>query len=77
MKNRNITPVAYCAVHGKFLFSDRKRARAHARQHRSERKSVYPCDARQDVELWHVGGLADEVRRGHVSRDEYYHRSAS
>jgi hypothetical protein len=71
--SRNHTPVGFCETHGKLWYTDRKRARVVARQHR-ERKSVYPCSDRPH--LWHVGGLAEEVRKGHMTRDEYYHRSA-
>jgi hypothetical protein len=73
-KNKTSTAIGYCDVHHKLLYTDRKRARSVARQH-PEHKNVYRCNASQD--MWHIGGLPDDVKHGHVTKDEFFSRSAS
>ena len=77
MRNKTAGAVAFCEVHGKLLWPDRKSARAVARQHHEDRKSVYPCSVPGFGHLFHVGHLAPEVKRGEMSRAERYHRAAS
>ena len=67
--NKTASAIAYCDVHRKLLYTDRKRARSVARQH-PEHKNVYPCSV--NVELYHIGRLPDEIRHGHMTKDEYY-----
>ena len=69
--NKTSTAIAFCEVHRKLLYTDRKRARAVARQH-PEHKNVYPCDVSEH--LYHIGRLPDEVRHGHMTKDEFYGR---
>ena len=73
-KNKTASAVAWCYTHNKLLYTDRKRARNVARQH-PQHKNVYRCDA--NTELWHIGGLPDDVKHGHVTKDDYYGRRAS
>jgi hypothetical protein len=68
-KNKTSTAIGYCDVHRKLSYTDRKRARAVARQH-TERKNVYRCTANEG--MWHIGGLPEEVRHGHISKSEYF-----
>jgi hypothetical protein len=50
-------------------YTDRKRARSVARQH-AEHKNVYPCTESEG--LYHIGRLPDEVRHGHMTKDEFF-----
>lgn len=71
--NKTASAIAWCETHGKLLYTDRKRARAVARQHPSH-KNVYRCDVSEG--LWHIGGLPEEVRHGHVTKDEFFGRAS-
>lgn len=73
-KNKTGSAVAYCDVHGKLSYTDRKRAKEVARQH-SEHKNAYRCD--DNPNHWHIGALPPEVRRGHLTKSEYYGRAAA
>jgi hypothetical protein len=77
MRNKTAGAVAYCDTHGKLLWPDRKTARAVAREHHDDRKSVYHCSVPEFSHLFHVGHLAPEVKRGTVSRSDRYYRNAS
>lgn len=67
-KNKTASAVAWCPVHGKLSYTDRKRARRVANQH-PEHKNVYRCN--DNDRLWHIGRLPDEIRHGHVTKDEW------
>jgi len=67
--NKTATAIAYCDVHHKLLYTDRKRARSVARQH-PEHKNVYLCSVSEA--MYHIGRLPDEVRHGHMTKDEFY-----
>lgn len=72
--NKTGSAIAYCEVHGKLLYTDRKTARGVSRQHATH-KNVYRCD--QSPGWWHIGGLPVEVRRGNATKDEFYSRNAA
>jgi hypothetical protein len=71
---RSSGAVSWCWYHQKLLYTSRKRARVAARAH-PEHKSPYPCT--EVPTLWHIGGLPDEVRRGDMTRDQFFGKSAS
>ena len=73
-KNKTASAVAWCPTHGKLSYTDRGRARKVANQH-PEHKNVYRCT--DNERLWHIGRLPDEVRHGHVTKEEYFGRWAS
>jgi hypothetical protein len=73
-KNKTASAVAWCYWHSKLLYTDRKRARAVANQH-PKHKNVYRCEVSDG--LWHIGALPDEVKHGHLTKDEYYGSRAS
>lgn len=60
--------IGRCEEHQKRLWRSRKDARAVAREHHGDRKSVYRCDIHQGC--FHVGSLWDEVKHGDLSRDD-------
>lgn len=66
VRNKTADAVAYCDVHSKLLYADRKTARAVARKHHEDRKSVYRCSVQEH--LFHVGALWPEVKHGDLSR---------
>lgn len=68
-KNRTAKAVAFCDFHRKLLYESRKVARSVARQHTSH-KGPYRCT--QQPTLWHIGEIATDVRRGHLSREQVY-----
>lgn len=72
--NKTSSAIAWCPRHRKLLYTDRKRARAVARQH-PEHKNVYVCDD-QEVRMFHIGRLPDEIRHGHMTKDEFYGHAA-
>jgi hypothetical protein len=74
-RNKTAGAVAFCELHQKLLWPDRKTARAVARQHHDDRKSVYHCSVQPH--LFHVGHLAPEVKHGEMSRAHRYGREAS
>lgn len=58
----------------KIAYQSREMARAGARRHsQGEQLRPYRCET---CALWHVGHLPRAVRRGDVTADEYYGRSA-
>jgi hypothetical protein len=61
--------IAWCEACQKLSYTDRKRARIVAKQHRP-RKGTYPCPV--NPMLFHVGGLASPVKQGIVTREEFY-----
>ena len=63
----------WCDYHEKLLYLGRKAARQAARLH-VDHKSTYPCD--QNSGLYHVGGLAEPIMRGRLTRSEVYIRGA-
>jgi hypothetical protein len=71
---RSSGAVSWCWFHGKLLYTSRKRARVAARAH-PDHQSPYPCDVNHA--LWHIGGLPAEVKRGDMTRDQFYGKSAS
>jgi hypothetical protein len=66
---KSANAVSWCPEHQKLLYTDRKRARRVARQH-SEHKNAFRCDVYQG--MWHIGGLPDAIRHGHMTKAEYY-----
>jgi hypothetical protein len=66
--------VGYCHDCEKLWYTDRRRARAVARQH-PEHKSVYRCSVNPN--LWHVGGLHPRVMEGQFTRTEFYRGGAA
>jgi hypothetical protein len=67
--NKTATAVAYCKVHHKLLYTDRKRARNIAKQH-PQHKNVYRCEEHDG--LWHIGALPIEIKHGHISKEDFY-----
>lgn len=61
--------IAWCDACEKKSYTSRKAARRIARRH-TEHKTVYRCPINQM--LWHVGRLAEAIRQGQVSREEFY-----
>ncbi len=72
--NKTSTAIGFCDFHRKLLYTDRKRARAVARQHPMH-KNVYRCSVQDG--MWHIGGLPDDVKHGHVDKDEFFGARAS
>lgn len=68
-RNRSTAAIGYCGGCQKLWYTDRRKARAIARQHHPH-KGTYPCPV--DGTMWHVGSLAEPIKQGHVTRDEYY-----
>lgn len=66
---RSSGAVSWCTYHQKLLYTSRSRARKAARAH-SDHKSPYPCTINPN--LWHIGGLPEEVKRGEMTRDEFF-----
>lgn len=67
--NKTALAVSWCDTHRKLCYTDRKRARTAARRH-PEHKNSYRCT--DNLALWHIGTLPDEVKHGHMTKDEYY-----
>lgn len=68
-------PFGTCPVHGKALYSSRKKARRSAsRLHPGEHLSAYPCDAQQG---WHIGHLPSHICAGEHGREVISNRPTS
>jgi hypothetical protein len=63
-------PIGWCPVHEKLLFRTRREARIFGRRFPAARKNAYRCEDQQH--LWHLGELAGAIRRGVMTRDEFY-----
>ena len=59
----------HCEHCGKITYLSRRAARQTAKLHQPH-KAVYRCPHYD--QFWHVGGLAEPVRRGEVSREGFY-----
>jgi hypothetical protein len=68
-RNRSTDAIGWCGECQKLLYTDRKRAKVIGRQHHP-RKGSYPCPI--NPLMFHVGSLAEAIRQGHVTRNEYY-----
>lgn len=66
---KSANAVSWCSTHQKLLYTDRKRARRVARLH-PEHKNAFRCDVHEG--MWHIGGLPDLVRHGHMTKDQFY-----
>lgn len=71
VRSSNFTSAAWCLVHNKHSYSSRKRARGAARMY-SVHRDAYTCT--ENPEYWHVGRLPEAVKRGEVTRGEFYAR---
>lgn len=67
------TPIGWCETCQKYLYTDKARAKAVAREHRP-RKAAYRCRVPGQENLWHVGSVPRLVRRGFLTRDQYLQR---
>jgi hypothetical protein len=62
----------WCEFCEKLMYADRKLAR-HAAKGHTEHKSAYRCPWNEL--WWHIGGLPADIKRGHITRDEFYQRA--
>ena len=65
--NKTALAVAYCDLHRKLLYLNRKQARQIARRH-PDHKTAYRCSERPD--LWHIGTPHPLVIAGKMTKDE-------
>lgn len=74
MKNRSPMSGPRC-VCGKTIFTSRAQARAAARSAFTRGQRPYICEVSQTgYTVFHLGGLADSVKRGEATRDVIYQR---
>jgi len=66
---RSAGAIGFCEECQKLWYTDRNVARTVARQHHPH-KGTYLCP--EVSTMWHVGSLAEPIRQGHVTRNEYY-----
>lgn len=64
--------IGFCEYCWRKSYRTRKDAMRVAKAH-NPHKSAYPCQDPDDFfGHWHVGKVADDVKHGHMTRDEYY-----
>jgi hypothetical protein len=66
--NKTAAAIGYCDQCEKLSYVDRKSARHVARKHR-DHKQAYRCPHSM---FWHVGELPEPIRKGYVTRDEFF-----
>lgn len=74
MTKNHRTAIAWCEYHEKLMYPTRKAARQAAKSH-GVHKGAYRCDPDAVFVFWHIGGLPEEIRRGHLTRDQFYWRA--
>lgn len=75
MTHNTRTAIGWCEACEKLLYPSRKAAREGAKGH-GEHKGAYRCEYHTVFEFWHIGGLPSDIRRGHVTRDQFYRRTS-
>lgn len=60
----------FCEPCQKYLYETRKNAKKSVRLHRNRHMNVYSCPV--EPTMFHVGGLAEPVIQGLVSREQLY-----
>ena len=74
-RNKTADAIGWCEFCQKLSYSTRKAAARTAKQLHGSHVGAYPCrDPQVFFPTWHMGTLADDVRHGHVTRDDYYGR---
>lgn len=77
MNKTDTDPIGWCNSCGKWLYTDKARAKKVGRRHHP-RKQVYVCPVTlgTDQELYHVGSLPRPVVQGFLTRDQLRPRRA-
>ena len=70
--NHSDYSVGFCEHHHKLWYTDRSRARRIANRH-PEHKGVFRCEFNET--LWHIGRIPEPVRRGVMTKAEFYGRA--
>lgn len=68
-QNKTAAAIGYCEPCSKLTYLNRDDARKVGKKHHPH-KNAYPCPHYD--QFFHVGDLPQAIKKGHVTRDEFY-----